>query len=314
MTSAPRPVRRAVVPAAGLGTRFLPATKAVPKEMLTVVDRPAVQWVVEEAIGAGLDDVLVVTSPSKKPVEDHFDRVAELEAVLEAKGRDDLLALVRSTGAGARFHFTRQGSPRGLGHAVAAARRHIGDETFAVLLPDELLADGGAALARMIAVASSTGAGVVALRRVPRPAISSYGCADPAGPVGEDGVVELAGVVEKPEPDEAPSTLAVMGRYVLPPAIFDLLDDTPPGRGGEIQLTDALARLVGGPGLVGVVVGTGSYDAGQRFDWLRANIELALADADLGPRVRDLLAELVDRDPVGGGGPGAGVTGPGAGS
>ncbi|RMH81771.1 MAG: UTP--glucose-1-phosphate uridylyltransferase [Actinomyces sp.] len=295
MTAEKSPVRRAVIPAAGLGTRFLPATKAVPKEMLTVVDRPAIQWVVEEAAGAGLDDMLIVTSPAKKAVEDHFDRAPELEAVLEAKARHDLLDAVRHPTGIARFHFTRQGAPLGLGHAVSVARHHVGDETFAVLLPDELLADGGRALSRMIAVAADTGSAVVALREVPRDQISSYGCAVPAGAVSADGVVELAGLVEKPPVDEAPSQLAVMGRYVLPPVVFDRLDVTPPGRGGEIQLTDALATLVDGPGLVGVVVASGSYDAGQRLDWLRANVELALADPDGGGEVAAMVAAALDR-------------------
>ena len=212
-------VRTAVIPAAGLGTRFLPATKAQPKEMLTVVDRPAIQWVVEEAVAAGIDDVLIVTSTAKKVLEDHFDRMADLEMLLEAKGKHDMLARVRNIAELATFHFTRQGAPLGLGHAVSMAARHVGDKPFVVMLPDELLADGGETLRGMIAVADATSSSVVALREVDGDEISNYGCARTEP--GSNGGLKITEIVEKPPPQEAPSNLAVVGRYVFFPDIFE---------------------------------------------------------------------------------------------
>lgn len=285
-------VRTAVIPAAGLGTRFLPATKAQPKEMLTVVDRPAIQWVVEEAVAAGIDDVLIITSTAKKGLEDHFDRMAELEMLLEAKGKHDMLAQIRNITELATFHFTRQGAPLGLGHAVSMAARHVGDEPFVVMLPDELLADGGETLRRMIEVADSTSSSVVSLREVDGDEISNYGCAR-TEPVG-DGVLKITEIVEKPAPGEAPSNLAVVGRYVFTPEIFERLERTPPGKDGEIQLTDAMAMLIEHPGLHGVVTESASYDTGQKLDWLRANIELALRDPEIGADVAAMLTAVVE--------------------
>ena len=286
-----KPVRTAVIPAAGLGTRFLPATKAQPKEMLTVVDRPAIQWVVEEAVGAGIDDVLIITSPAKKNVEDHFDRVPELEMLLEQKGKAELLDAVRAITDLATFHFTRQGAPLGLGHAVSMAARHVRDEPFAVLLPDELLPDGGRTLRRMIDECERSGASVISLFEVDGPEISNYGC---AGISSRDGdVVEIDRIVEKPPYEEAPSNLKVTGRYVFTPEIFDRLAVTEPGKGGEIQLTDAMAMLIGDPGLRGLVIKDAGYDAGQKLDWLRANIELALDDPAVGAEVAGLLTGIV---------------------
>lgn len=290
-------VRTAVIPAAGLGTRFLPATKAQPKEMLTVVDRPAIQWVVEEAVAAGIDDVLIITSAAKKGLEDHFDRMADLEMLLEAKGKYEMLDQVRRIAELATFHFTRQGAPLGLGHAVSMAARHVGDEPFVVMLPDELLADDGATLRRMISVAESTSSSVVALREVPPSEISNYGCARPE-PVG-DGVVRITEIIEKPAPEEAPSNLAVVGRYVFTADVFDRIECTPPGKGGEIQLTDAMAMLIDDPGLHGVVTESGSYDTGQKLDWLRANVELALRDPEYGAEVAEMLEHIVaSREPA----------------
>ena len=290
-------VRTAVIPAAGLGTRFLPATKAVPKEMLTVVDRPAIQWVVEEAVGAGIDDVLIVTSPSKKPIEDHFDRAAELEGLLEEKGKSDLLGEVRRITDLATFHFTRQGAPLGLGHAVSMAARHVGDEPFAVLLPDELLPDGGVILRRMIEECERSGSSVISLFEVDGPDISNYGCAGFSDRRGD--VVEIDRLVEKPAFEDAPSNLKVTGRYVFTPEIFDRLEHTPPGKGGEIQLTDAMAGLIGDPGLRGLVIDNPGFDAGQKLDWIRANLELALDDPVSGPDVAAMVRDVLDgRDTV----------------
>ncbi len=287
-------VRKAVIPAAGLGTRVLPASKSIPKEMLTVVDRPAIQHVVEEAVGAGIEDILIITSGSKKAVEDHFDRAPDLEALLAAKGKDAELAAVRELAEIARFHFTRQGEPLGLGHAVSLARWHVGDEPFAVLLPDEILADGGGLLASLADVAVRTGGSAVALREVPADEISRYGCprvvADPAV-----GALRIEEIVEKPAAHVAPSNLAVVGRYVFSPDVFGELDRIEPGVGGELQLTDGMARLVGGSGLHGVVMAGQSYDAGNRLEYLRAVVELALRNPDIAPAFGPMLREIVER-------------------
>lgn len=287
-------VRKAVIPAAGLGTRVLPASKSIPKEMLTVVDRPAIQHVVEEAVGAGIEDILIITSGSKKAVEDHFDRAPDLEALLAAKGKTAELAAVRELAEMARFHFTRQGEPLGLGHAVGLARWHVGEEPFAVLLPDEIIADGGALLAELADVAVRTGGSAVALREVPPEEISRYGCPrvveDPAA-----GALRIEEIVEKPPADSAPSNLAVVGRYVFSADIFRELEHIEPGVGGELQLTDGMARLVSGSGLHGVTMAGSSFDAGNRLEYLRAVVELALRNPEVGPEFGELLLEIVER-------------------
>ena len=289
-------VRKAVIPAAGLGTRFLPATKATPKEMLPVVDKPAIQYVVEEAARAGLTDVLVVTGRNKPSLEDHFDRAYELEEKLEgAEGKRDLLDRVRDATEIADIHFIRQKDPRGLGHAVGCAAPHVGREPFAVLLGDDLIDERDDLLGRMIGVQAARGGCVLALLEVPQEQISLYGCAS-IETTDEDDVVRVTGLVEKPDPDDAPSNLAVIGRYVLSPEIFDALAETPPGRGGEIQVTDAIARLIdpdvtGGP-VHGVVFRGRRYDTGDKADYLRAIVQLACDRADLGPEFRAWLAEF----------------------
>jgi len=237
-------------------------------------------------VAAGIDDIVIITSPHKKAVEDHFDRMAELESALERKGKLDMLDKVRSITELATFHFTRQGAPLGLGHAVSMAARHVRDEPFAVLLPDELMPDGGATLRRMIEVTESTGESVVSLQEVDGPDISNYGCAGVASRV--DDVVEIDQLVEKPAFEDAPSNLKVTGRYVFTPEIFERLSRTEPGKGGEIQLTDAMAMLIGDPGLRGLVITESGFDAGQKLDWLRANVELALRD-DADGTVAEML-------------------------
>jgi UTP--glucose-1-phosphate uridylyltransferase len=292
-------VRKAVIPAAGLGTRVLPASKSIPKEMLTVVDRPAIQHVVEEAVAAGIEDILIITSGSKKAVEDHFDRAPDLEALLEAKGKTAELAAVRELADMARFHFTRQGEPLGLGHAVSLARWHVGEEPFAVLLPDEILADDGALLARLADVAVRTGGSAVALREVPPEEISRYGC--PRVDFDETaGALRVSEIVEKPAPEDAPSNLAVVGRYVFSAEIFTHLDRIEPGVGGELQLTDGMDRLVTGSGLFGVTMEGSSFDAGNRLEYLRAVVELSLRNPELGPEFAAMLADVVDRYAIGG--------------
>jgi UTP--glucose-1-phosphate uridylyltransferase len=291
MTSA---VRKAVIPAAGLGTRFLPATKAQPKEMLPVVDRPAIQYVVEEAVRSGIDDILIITGRGKRSLEDHFDRSIELEVSLEASGKHDLLAEIRGLADLADIHYVRQGEALGLGHAVSVARKHVGDDPFAVMLGDDIMDERSTVLENMIAAHQRTGGSVVAFKSFPPEEISSYGCAD-AEPSGEEGLVRLKGIVEKPAPEDAPSDLAVMGRYVFTPEIFGALDRTKPGVGGEIQLTDAIAILLAEEPVYGFVFEDGRFDIGKKLDYLRATVELALDRGDLGEEFGAFLAEVVRR-------------------
>jgi UTP--glucose-1-phosphate uridylyltransferase len=283
-------VRKAVIPAAGLGTRFLPATKAQPKEMLPVVDRPAIQYVVEEAVAAGIEDILIITGRGKRSIEDHFDRVPELEFELEAKGKQSDLDDVRALTDLADIHFVRQGQALGLGHAVGMARKHVGDQPFAVMLGDDMMVDDAALLRSMIDIHDQRQASVLALLEVPQQDISAYGCV--AADTVEDGLVRIRGIVEKPAPEDAPSNLAVVGRYVLTPDIFDALDETEPGVGGEIQLTDAIASLIGTSEVYGRPFDRGRYDIGKKIDFLRATVELALDRDDLGPAFREYLATL----------------------
>ncbi|MFD3959527.1 MULTISPECIES: UTP--glucose-1-phosphate uridylyltransferase GalU [Streptomyces] len=292
-------ITKAVIPAAGLGTRFLPATKATPKEMLPVVDKPAIQYVVEEAASAGLEDVLLITGRNKRALEDHFDRNYELESALQKKGDADRLARVQESSALATTHYVRQGDPKGLGHAVLCAAPHVGDQPFAVLLGDDLIDPRDPLLARMIEVQERHGGSVVALMEVEPSQIHLYGCA--AVETTEDGdVVKVTDLVEKPAPADAPSNYAIIGRYVLDPAVFDVLRQTEPGRGGEIQLTDALQTLaadekIGGP-VHGVVFKGRRYDTGDRGDYLRAIVRLACEREDLGPEFRSWLRTFVDED------------------
>jgi len=285
--------RKAVIPAAGLGTRFLPATKAVPKELLPIVDTPALQYIVEEAVDAGLPDVLVITGRGKEAIADHFDRAPELEAALEQKGDMARLAAVRQSAEMATVHFVRQGSPGGLGHAVACAEAFVGNEPFAVLLGDDLIHARDRLLAQMLAVQAERGGSVVALLEVPRETIRLYGAAT-TEETGTPDVLRVLDLVEKPEPEDAPSNLAVIGRYVLAPEIFDALRKTPPGRGNELQLTDAIRLLAtSGEPVHGVVFRGRRYDTGDRLDYLRAVVQLAWEHAELGADFREWLTQFV---------------------
>jgi UTP--glucose-1-phosphate uridylyltransferase len=288
-----RTVRKVVIPAAGLGTRFLPASKAQPKEMLPVVDKPAIQYVVEEAVRVGIRDILIITGRGKRSLEDHFDRSFELESELASKDKSDLLDEVRAIADMADIHYVRQGEPRGLGHAVSVARQHVGSEPFVVMLGDDIMHDASRVLEDMLDIYERYGRSVVALKEVARHEVSSYGCAQPE-PV-EEGLVRLLGLVEKPEPEDAPSNLAIMGRYVFTPEIFDALDEVEPGAGGEIQLTDAIGLLLKEQTVYGHVFEEGRYDIGNKLDYLRATVELALEREDLGPAFRSFLVELVER-------------------
>lgn len=287
-------VKKAVIPAAGLGTRFLPATKAQPKEMLPVVDKPAIQYVVEEAVAAGIDDILIITGRNKRSLEDHFDRNFELEHQLRTKGKTGDLADIVELAELADIHFVRQGEPLGLGHAVSVARKHVGREPFVVMLGDDIMNRNSLVLADMIKTHDETGANVVALMEVPIEDISAYGC---AAVTERDGArCRITEVVEKPSPDMAPSNLGVMGRYLFTPSIFDELEHVTPGVGGEIQLTDAIARLLNDDVVLGYVFSEGRFDIGKKLDYLRATVELALERDDLGPEFRKFLIDLVRRE------------------
>jgi len=289
-------ITKAVIPAAGLGTRFLPATKAMPKGMLPVVDKPAIQYVVEEAVRAGLTDVLMITGRNKNALENHFDRVAELEATLEAKGDTAKLEKVNESTDMADMHYVRQGDPRGLGHAVLRARMHVNGGPFAVLLGDDIIDERDVLLTRMLDEQERRDASIVALLEVDPDHIHLYGAAA-VEPTGDPDVVRITGLVEKPSKDVAPSNYAVIGRYVLKPEVFDILEHTEPGKGGEIQLTDALMEMAhdveGTGGVYGLVFRGRRYDTGDKLDYIKAVIQLAVDRADLGPELKPWLVEYV---------------------
>ncbi len=294
MTSEISTVTKAVIPAAGLGTRFLPATKAMPKEMLPIVDKPAIQYVVEEAVAAGLDDVLIITGRNKGNLSNHFDSVPELEYTLERKGDESKLCKVNEPTELADIHFLRQGQPLGLGHAVGRARHHVGEHSFAVLLGDDLIDARDPLLGRMIEVHDAKQATIVALMEVPPEQAHLYGCAA-VETTDEADVVRITALVEKPSPEEAPSNLAVIGRYVLRAEIFDEIDRLEPGRGGEYQLTDALNELAAGHGkrpVYGVIFGGRRYDTGDRAEWIKANILLGVDHPELGAELREWLVSF----------------------
>jgi len=286
-------VRKAVIPAAGLGTRFLPATKSQPKEMLPIVDKPSIQYVVEEAVRAGLTDILIITGRGKHAIEDHFDRNFELEFYLEQKGKDDLLKEVQESAELGEIHYIRQRDPLGLGHAISVAREHVGDEPFAVLLGDDVMIDDSRLLRSMLDVHERYARTCLALKEVSREEIPFYGCV--ASEPVEEGIERIHSIVEKPRIEDAPSNLAVLGRYVFTPEIFDALDRTEPGIGGEIQITDAIALLNETQTVLGRRFRDGRYDIGQKVDFLRANIELALERDDIGPQLEPILIELLRR-------------------
>jgi UTP--glucose-1-phosphate uridylyltransferase len=287
-------VRKAVIPAAGLGTRFLPATKAQPKEMLPLLDKPAIQYVVEEAVHAGLTDILIITGRGKRSIEDHFDRSIELEHFLESKGKFDELKQVREISDMATIHYIRQRDPLGLGHAVSVAEEHVGDEPFAVLLGDDIMAESNPLLSEMLRIHQRYGRSVLAAMQVSRDEISMYGCIEPEF-VEDDRLARVLSVVEKPDPDSAPSNLAAIGRYVLTPEIFDALRQLEPGVGGEIQLTDAINALAQEQAVYAYVFEGGRYDVGNKLDYVQATIDLAIDREDIGKDLRRWLADLVER-------------------
>ncbi len=290
--SSPRPVRKAVLPVAGLGTRILPATKVLPKEMLTLVDKPLIQYAVEEALEAGIEEICFVSARNKTAMEDHFDVAKELETVLEARGKTAELAAVRAATLGpGKLASVRQQHPLGLGHAVHCAASFVGREPFAILLPDELvLADTGC-LAQLVAVYEARGGNVLAAMDVPREHTGRYGIL--ATGADDGSVAEVTGMVEKPAPADAPSTLSLTGRYILQPEVMDRLADQPPGAGGEIQLTDAMARLIGEQPFTAVRFAGQRLDAGNKLGYIEATLAFALARPDLGADVRAMMARLL---------------------
>jgi UTP--glucose-1-phosphate uridylyltransferase len=286
-------VKKAVIPVAGHGTRFLPATKAQPKVMLPVVDTPSIQYVVEEAVRAGLTDILLVTGRGNRSIEDHFDRSVELERFLESKGKFDELKQVQEISDMAMIHYIRQRDPLGLGHAVSVSEPHVDGLPFAVLLGDDLIHPSVPLLDEMLKVHERYGRSVIAVQEVPREDIRYYGAVTPE--FVEDGLARVVSIVEKPEPDEAPSNLAAIGRYVFTPEIFDALRETEPGHGGEIQLTDAINLLAAEQAVYAFRFEHGRYDVGNRLDYLKATVELAIEREDVGEDFRHWLADLVQR-------------------
>jgi len=290
-----RRVRKAVLPAAGLGTRFLPATKAQPKEMLPVVDKPLIQYVVEECLASGIENIIIVTGRGKNAIEDHFDNSPELERFLENKGKTEQVEMVRSISNMVHFSYTRQKEPLGLGHAVLTARELVGDEPFAVLLGDVIIPGPYPATRQIVEVYEETGIGTIAVEPVPMERTNLYGIID-AQPHEESRwgkrLLRIHNLVEKPSPATAPSNLAVTGRYVLPPEVFDCLERTSPGSGGEIQLTDGLRLLAQEQGLFALEYEGQSYDAGDKLGFLKATVEIALQNIEFGEDFRTYLRGL----------------------
>ena len=285
-------IRKAVFPAAGLGTRFLPATKSIPKEMLCLVDKPLIQYGVEEAVAAGCTEIIIVTGRDKAAMEDHFDSSPELEYVLAAKGKQALLDVVRSVSKLARIIYTRQAEPLGLGHAVLMAKEVIGDEAFCVLLPDDIVDAKVPCMKQMVDAFYETQSSILASEVVEGPAISAYGCLDCTPVATNPRLLEVKGMVEKPKFEEAPSQNAIIGRYILTPRIFEMIESVKPGAGGELQLTDAIKALLQYEKVYGFHYEGKRYDAGDKLGFLKATVELALKREDLGPDFRQWLREF----------------------
>ncbi|MBX6360637.1 UTP--glucose-1-phosphate uridylyltransferase GalU [Pseudacidobacterium ailaaui] len=285
-------VRKAVFPAAGLGTRFLPATKSIPKEMLALVDKPIIQYGVEEALAAGIEQIIIVTGRGKSAIEDHFDVSFELETTLERRGKKELLAITRNVSNMVELSYVRQKEARGLGHAVLMARDLVGDEPFAVILPDDVIDAPVPCLKQMLEVFNQHHGSVLATQIVEGPAISAYGVLDGKPISGNPRVMEVRGMVEKPKPSEAPSKNAIIGRYILTPKIFDLLEKTPLGAGGELQLTDGIKGLLETEKVYGYTFEGIRHDAGDKLGMLKATVDFALKRDDLGPAFREYLKSL----------------------
>ena len=284
-------IRKGVIPAAGVGTRFLPATKAVPKELLPIVDKPTIQYIVEEAVASGIEQVILITAQGKGAVEDHFAVSAELEKLLKRQKKEDLLQMVKELSEMVRMVAVRQNEPRGLGHAVLCARKAVGDESFAVLLGDDLVDAEPPCLAQMVEISRQKGGAVIALLRVPATETHLYGII--RGEQVDERIYRIEELVEKPSSDQAPSNLAVIGRYLLPPEIFPILEKTPPGKGGEIQLTDALQTLARRMPVYGYEFTGDRYDAGDKFGRLQANIAFALKRPEMAERLKEFIKKII---------------------
>jgi UTP--glucose-1-phosphate uridylyltransferase len=285
-------IRKAVFPAAGMGTRFLPATKAIPKEMLCLVDKPLIQYGVEEAVAAGCTEIIIITGRDKAAMEDHFDRSPELEAALEAKGKQALLDVVHSVSKLARIVYTRQAEPLGLGHAVLMAKELVGDEPFCVLLPDDIVDAKVPCMKQMVEAFYETGSSILASEVVEGPAISAYGCLDCDPVASNPRLLAVKGMVEKPKFEDAPSPNAIIGRYILTPRIFEMIEGVKPGAGGELQLTDAIRALLQYEKVYGFHYEGKRHDAGDKLGFLKATVELALKRDDLGPEFREWLQKF----------------------
>ena len=288
----PQKIRKAVFPAAGMGTRFLPATKSLPKEMLCLVDKPLIQYGVEEAVAAGCTEIIIVTSRGKAIMEDHFDRSPELEASLAAKNKTALLEVARSVSKLAKITYTRQAEPLGLGHAVLMAKELVGNEPFAVLLPDDIVDASTPCMKQMVEAFDEVQSSILGSEVVPGAAISAYGCLDCTPDPGNPRLLAVRNMVEKPKPEEAPSQNAIIGRYILTPRIFDMLETITPGAGGELQLTDGIKALLQHEKVYGFSYEGKRHDAGDKQGFLRATVELALKREDLGPDFRKWLKNL----------------------
>ncbi|WP_078431849.1 UTP--glucose-1-phosphate uridylyltransferase GalU [Metabacillus halosaccharovorans] len=289
-------VRKAIIPAAGLGTRFLPATKAQPKEMLPIVDKPTIQYIIEEAVASGIEDIMIVSGRGKRAIEDHFDKSYELEETLAKKGKDKVLAEVQEISNLANIHYIRQKEPKGLGHAINCASRFIGNEPFAVLLGDDIVKSDVPCTKQLIDMYEKYECSVVGVQPVPDEDVSKYGIIAPMEEQKKPGVITVDSLVEKPDVKDAPSNYAIMGRYILTPDIFSILDDLPAGAGGEIQLTDALKILNDVQSVVAYPFNGVRYDVGDKFGFIKASVDFALQRDDLKNQVYDYLKEIVSKD------------------
>jgi len=287
-------LRKAIIPAAGLGTRFLPATKAQPKEMLPIVDKPTLQYIIEEAVQSGIEEILIITGRNKKSIEDHFDKSVELELELEAKGKYDLLEEVRKISDMVNIHYIRQKEPRGLGHAILCAKSFIGNEPFAVMLGDDIVDNEKPCLKQMMEVYARYKTTILGVQQIPRGDVSKYGIVD--GRLIEDRIYKVRELVEKPSVEEAPSDIAILGRYVITPAIFGILEQTTPGKGGEIQLTDALNVLAQQEAMYAYIFEGRRYDVGDKQGFLQATVEMALRREDLREEFLAYLQRIIEQE------------------
>lgn len=286
-------IKKAIIPAAGLGTRFLPETKAMPKEMLPVVDKPAIQLIVEEAIESGITDILIIIGKGKRAIEDHFDSNTELELNLESKGKKEMLEAVKKTN-GLNIYFKRQEHPNGLGDAVYTAKSFVGDDPFVIMLGDDLMEDETPLTKQLIDSYEETGASTLAVMRVPHEDTSKYGVINPAKEV-KDGLYDVVNFVEKPNPEDAPSDLAIIGRYLLTPDIFDILENTKPGKGNEVQLTDAIDTLNKDGKVYAHEFKGDRFDTGNKFGWLQTNIEFGLKHPEVAGQLKDYIKDLAKK-------------------